>query len=63
MKIKNFNKFLKIEFGFFIYMFSSRLLNSNHEATKIKSNKEISTTEYFNIRTNNVIKIRDVITL
>ena len=60
MKIKNFDKFLKKIFVFFLYMFSKMLLNSNHETTKIKSNAEINTTEYFNINVNKIISATDV---
>ena len=60
MKIKNLDKFLKNIFVFFLYMFSKMLLNSNHETTKIKSNVEINTTEYFNIRANKIISATDV---
>ena len=60
MKIKNLNKFLKKIFIFFLYMFSKMLLNSNHETTKISSNTEINTTEYFNISANKIIRATDV---
>ena len=60
MKMKNLNKFFKKLFVFFLYMFSKMLLNSNHETTKIKSNAEINTTEYFNISDNKIIKATDV---
>ena len=60
MKIKNLEKFLKNIFVFFLKMFSKMLLNSNHETTKIKSNVEINTTEYFNISANKIIRATDV---
>ena len=60
MKIKNLEKFLKNIFVFFLKMFSKMLLNSNHETTKTKSNAEINTTEYFNIRTNKTVRTTDV---
>ena len=60
MKIKNLDKFLEKIFVFFLYMFSKMLLNSNHETTKIKSNTEIKTTEYFNINANKIIRAIDV---
>ena len=60
MKIKNLEKFLKNIFVFFLKMFSKMLLNSNHETTKIKSNAEINTTEYFNIRANKTVRATDV---
>ena len=60
MKIKNLNKFLEKILVFFLYMFSKMLLNSNHETTKIKSNTEINTTEYFNISANKIIRATDV---
>ena len=60
MKIKNLNKFIKKIFVFFLDMFSKMLLNSNHETTKIKSNTEINTTEYFNISANKIIRATDV---
>ena len=60
MKIKNLDKFLKKIFVFFLYIFSKIKLNSNHETTKIKSNAEINTTEYFNISVNKIINATDV---
>ena len=60
MKMKNLNKFFKKLFVFFLYMFSKMLLNSNHETTNIKSNVEINTTEYFNIRANKITRATDV---
>ena len=45
---------------FFLNIFSKILLNSNQESTNTKSNNEINTTEYFNIKVKMIINIIDV---